>query len=122
MQAILHARTNTYAILVSATGGLVATATFPTGGTGLKWVIAWIDRRSEPGRTLVAIEGANSYGSGLTHAPRAMELNICHMRPPRRVTHASHRKSDDIDAQLAARTVPDEQVEALWIQGNCKVV
>lgn len=45
-----HARTNTYAILMAATGDLVDTATFPTSPPGLKRAIAWIDRRSEPGQ------------------------------------------------------------------------
>lgn len=108
-----HARTNTYAILAAATGGLVDTATFPTSPPGLKRAIAWIDRRSEPGRTLVAIEGTNSYGAGLAHALRATELDICEVHPPRRASRAGRGKSDDIDALAAARTVLGEQVEAL---------
>ncbi|MDQ0093056.1 IS110 family transposase [Paeniglutamicibacter psychrophenolicus] len=108
-----HARTNTYAILVAATGSLVDTATFPTSGPGLKRAIAWIDRRSEPGRTLVAIEGTNSYGAGLTRALRTTELDLCEVRPPRRTSRAGRGKSDDIDALAAARTVLGDQVEAL---------
>lgn len=108
-----HARTNTYAILTAATGYLVDTATFPTSPPGLKRAITWIDRRSEPGRTLVAIEGTNSYGAGLTRALRATELDICEVRPPRRISRAGHGKSDDIDALVAARTVLSEDVAAL---------
>ncbi len=108
-----HARTNTYAILVAATGQVMDTATFPTSPPGLKRAIAWIDRRSEPGKTLVAIEGTNSYGSGLTRALRATELDLCEVRPPRRASRAGRGKSDDIDALAAARTVLGEQVEAL---------
>lgn len=108
-----HARTNTYAILVSATGEVVDTATFPTSPPGLKRAAAWIDRRREPGRTLVAIEGTNSYGAGLTRALRATELDLCEVRPPRRTSRAGRGKSDDIDALAAARTVLGEQVKAL---------
>ena len=108
-----HARTNTYAILVAATGQVVDTATFPTSGPGLKRAIAWIDRRSEQGKTLVAIEGTNSYGAGLTRALRTTELDVCEVRPPRRTSRAGRGKSDDIDALMAARTVLGEEVEAL---------
>ncbi len=108
-----HARTNTYAILAAATGQVMDTATFPTSPPGLKRAIAWIDRRSEPGKTLVAIEGTNSYGSGLTRALRATALDICEVRPPRRTSRAGRGKSDDIDALAAARTVLGEQISAL---------
>lgn len=108
-----HARTNTYAILVAATGQVVDTSTFPTSPPGPRRAIAWIDRRSEPGKTLVAIEGANSYGSGLAHALRSTELDVCEVHPPRRATRAGRGKSDDIDALAAARTVLAEQVGAL---------
>ena len=78
-----HALTNTYAILVAATGQVTDPATFPTSGPGIKRAIAWIDRRSEPGRTLASIEGTNPYGAGLTRALRATELGLCEVRPPR---------------------------------------
>ena len=89
-----HARTTTYAILVAASGQVMDTATFPTSPPGLKRAIAWIDRRSLPGEALVAIEGTNSYGSGLTRALRATELDICEVRPPRRISRAGRGKSD----------------------------
>lgn len=87
-----HARTNTYAILVAATGQITDTATFPTRVPGLTRAIAWIDRRSDPGKTLVAIEGTNSYGSGLTRFLRSTELDLCEVRPPRRGLACRSRK------------------------------
>jgi transposase len=108
-----HARTNTYAVVAAATGIVMDTATFPTSPPGLARAIAWIDRRSEPGRTLVAIEGANSYGSTLTRALRTTTLEVCEVRPPRRTSRAGKGKSDDIDAMAAARTVLAEDVSAL---------
>lgn len=108
-----HARTNTYAILAAISGHVVDTAMFPTSPPGLKRAIDWIDRRSEPGKTLVAIDGTNSYGSGPTRALRATNLDICEVRLPRRTSRAGHGKSDDIDALAAARTVLGEQVSAL---------
>lgn len=108
-----HARTNTYVLVTAATGQVVDGATFPTSPPGLKRAIDWIDRRSEPGKTLVSIEGTNSYGAGLTRALRATDLGVCEVRPPRRVSRAGRGKSDDIDALAAAHAVLGEQVEAL---------
>ncbi|ASN39190.1 IS110 family transposase [Arthrobacter sp. 7749] len=116
-----YARTNTYAILTAATGQFLDTATFPSSPPGLKRATAWNDRLSAPGKTLVAIEGTNSYGSGLTRVLRATELDLCKVRPPRRASRAGRGKFDDIDALAAARTVLGEQVEVLWVpraEGN----
>jgi len=103
-----HARTNTYAILAAVSGHVIDISTFSTSPPGLKSAIAWIDRRSEPGKTLMAIEGTNSYGARLTRAPRATDLDICEVRPPRRTSRAGHGKADDIDALSAARTMLGE--------------
>lgn len=98
-----HARTNTYAILAAISGHVIDTATFPTSPPGLKRAIAWIHRRSEPGKTLVAIEGTNSYGSGLTRALRATDLDLCEVRPPRRTwgSRTIPRKSSAKDQPIA---------------------
>ena len=108
-----HARTNTYALLEAASGRVVDTATFPTSPPGLARAITWIDRRRTPGRTLVAIEGTNSYGASLTRALAATDLEVCEVHPPRRASRAGRGKSDDIDALAAARTVLAEDVSAL---------
>lgn len=108
-----HARTNTYALLQAASGLVMDTATFPTSPPGLARAITWIDRRSAPGKTLVAIEGTNSYGATLTRALAATDLEVCEVRPPRRASRAGRGKSDDIDALTAARTVLAEEVSAL---------
>jgi hypothetical protein len=93
-----HARTNTYALLEAASGLVMDTATFPTSPPELARAIAWIDRRRVPGRTLVAIEGTNSYGATLTRALAGTDLEVCEVRPPRRASRAGRGTSDDIDA------------------------
>lgn len=108
-----HARTHTYALLQAASGLVMDTATFPASPTGLTRAIAWIDRRRAPGRTLLAIEGTNSYGATLTRALAATDLEVCEVRPPRRASRAGRGKSDDIDALAAARTVLAQDVSAL---------
>ncbi len=108
-----HSRTNTYAILAAASGFVMATATFPTSPPGLARAIDWINRRSETGRTLVAIEGTNSYGATLTRSLQETDLDVCEVPPPRRTSRAGRGKSDDIDAVAAARTVLAEDIGAL---------
>ena len=110
-----HARTNTYAILAAATGQVMDTATFPTSPPGLKRAIAWIDRRSDPGKTLVAIEGANSYGSGLTRALRATALDICEVRPPRRTSRAGRGKSTALTHLLLLARCSGNRSQPCWI-------
>ncbi|WP_427017522.1 MFS transporter [Pseudarthrobacter sp. P1] len=59
-----HAKTHTYAILVSATGQVADTATFPTSPPGILRATAWMNRRAGEGQVLVSVEGASSYGAG----------------------------------------------------------
>ena len=42
-----HARTHTLAVLVAATGELVATEQFPTTDAGMDRAIAWAARRTD---------------------------------------------------------------------------
>lgn len=99
-----HARTHTYVVLDTRTGGVVDTATFPTSPPGLARALAWIDRRASAGR-LVAVEGTSSYGASLTEALQRADIPVIEARPPRRVDRGSRGKSDPIDAEAAARAV-----------------
>lgn len=107
-----HACTSTYAMPTATSGSLKDTATFPTSPPGLARSIAWIGRRRWPGRMLVAIEGTISDGASLTHALSVTDLDVCELRPPRRISRVGWGKSDDIDTVTAARTVPAEDVSA----------
>ncbi|MNW24708.1 hypothetical protein D3C74_14350 [compost metagenome] len=108
-----HAQTHTYAIVAAGTDPVVDTATFPKIPPGLKRAIACVDRRSETGKTSVAIEGTNSYASWLTRALRNAQLDVFEVCPPRRTSRAGRGKSDDIDALAAARSVLGEQLPVL---------
>ena len=59
-----HARTNTYAILVAATGEVVDISTFPTSPPGLKRAIAWIDRCSPDNAPTVGLGHRRQGGQG----------------------------------------------------------
>lgn len=98
-----HSKTHTYAVVDTATGRTQDTATFPTSPAGLSRALAWTERRAS-GTTLVAMEGAGSYGANLARAATAAGLDVADVRPPRRAARAGRGKSDVIDAEAAART------------------
>jgi len=100
-----HARTHTYAVMASTTGQVTDTATFPVNPPGIIRAVTWIGRRTNAGRTLVSVEGASSYGAGLTRALQDAGVEVCDVRPPRRLARAGTGKSDEIDAAAAARAV-----------------
>ena len=100
-----HARTHTYAVMASVTGQVTDTATFPTSPPGIARALTWLGRRSPAGRTLVAVEGASSYGAGLTRALETAGVDVCDVKRPRRASRAGSGKSDEIDAAAAARAV-----------------
>ncbi|KAA0973074.1 IS110 family transposase [Paeniglutamicibacter gangotriensis] len=108
-----HAKTHTYAILASATGQVVDTATFPTSPPGIARATDWMNRRSGDGQVLVSVEGASSYGAGLTRTLRGAGISVCDVRPPRRTSRRAHGKSDAIDAVAAAQSVLGIEVASL---------
>lgn len=108
-----HAKTHTYAILASATGQVVDTATFPSCPPGIARATDWMNRRSGDGQVLVSVEGASSYGAGLTRALRGAGISVCDVRPPRRTSRRAQGKSDAIDAVAAAQSVLGIEVSSL---------
>ncbi|MGV0768710.1 IS110 family transposase [Mycobacterium syngnathidarum] len=99
-----HARTHTFCVIDSRTGAVIAGATFPNTRPGLSRALSWIRRHSPTMNGLAAVEGASSYGTGVTAALEAAGIEVTEARPVGR-----HRdragKSDVIDAELAARSV-----------------
>lgn len=108
-----HARTHTYAVLSSATGQVADTATFPTSPPGIGRALTWIGRQTTGESVLVSIEGASSYGAGLTRALLSAGIDACDVRPPRRASRTGKGKSDVIDAVAAARTVLGSDLQCL---------
>lgn len=99
-----HAKTHTYVILDTRTGGIIDTATFPTSSAGVARALARIDHRTSASR-LAAVEGTSSYGASLTEALHQAGISVVEARPPRRADRGARGKSDPIDAEAAARAV-----------------
>lgn len=76
------------------------------GSPAPDWFIGWLDQKLvrvpvSPGRIVIALEGARSYGIGLARALSAAGLAIVEIeRPTRRDRRRG--KSDSLDAHLAA--------------------
>jgi len=97
-----HTDTHTLAIL-SATGGIVHTATFSADQRGYDELIATL--RDAGNVALVGVEGTNSYGAGLARALTAAGYAVKEVLRPTRRVRRMHGKSDAIDAVEAARSL-----------------
>ena len=99
-----HAKSNTYAACRTSTGQVLAARAYANTPAGIDRAINWIQRQCA-GRALVAVEGAGSYGAMLTRALGQAGVAVCDVRPPKRAQRARDGKSDELDAQAAARGV-----------------
>ncbi|WP_328520568.1 IS110 family transposase [Kribbella sp. NBC_00359] len=99
-----HARTNTFALLETRSGVVLATETFPTSAAGNRRATQWVLRNSE-GSVLAAVEGTSSYGAGISQALQDEGVDVVEVRPLAHASRAHTGKSDPIDAEAAARHV-----------------
>lgn len=101
-----HARTHTLAVLDARTGARVDTQTFPTTPAGLSRAVAWAGRRSSGlADVLVVIEGVGSYGARLSRAAHDAGYRVVEPFPTPARERRMRGKSDEIDAELIARSV-----------------
>ncbi|MFC5264312.1 IS110 family transposase [Kribbella qitaiheensis] len=101
-----HARNHTLAILVAATGALVASEQFPATATGLNRAVAWVARRT--GGDLAAlwvIEGVASYGARLARVATHAGYKVVEAAQMDARTHRGSGKSDPLDARRIAAAV-----------------
>lgn len=105
-----HARTHTLVVL-DAAGVRLKADTFPTSAQGLARAEAWI-KRTAGGQVLVAMEGTGSYGALFADLLTRGGITVVETKPPRRASRRGG-KSDDIDAEAAARFALAMPVERL---------
>lgn len=109
-----HARTHTLAVLVAATGELLATERFPTTGTGMDRATAWAARRT--GGDLAAlwvIEGIATYGARLASAVTRAGYEVVEAARMDARGHRGTGKSDPLDARRIAAAVLSLEPEQL---------
>lgn len=108
-----HARTHSFAILVAATGELLATEQFPATTSGLTRAIAWAGRRTGGDlATLWVIEGVATYGARLASAAGQAGYEVVEAARMNARAHRGAGKSDPLDARrIAAAVLPLEAVD-----------
>ncbi len=90
------------AAVVDATGRLVAHTTVPADAFGHRRILAF-GRTQAAGRRVWAIEGTGSFGSGLTTMLLEQGEWVVEIDRPARPARRSGAKSDELDAERAAR-------------------
>lgn len=101
-----NARNHALAILVAATGELLAAEQFPATNAGMDRAIAWVARRTSGDlATLWVIEGIGTYGARLAH--NATDARYQVVEAPRMNARANRGvgKSDPLDARRIATAV-----------------
>jgi transposase len=93
------------AALLSAVGGLVATASFAATAAGYRALLTWA-RGHGPVRT-AGVEGTGSYGVALARHLRRAGVPVIEVNRPDRAARRRRGKTDTVDAEAAARAVLD---------------
>jgi hypothetical protein len=93
-----HKHTHTAAVVVAATGAMVAQVTVAAGYRQLLKLAG-----EQPGRRVWAIEGTGGDGAGLTRFLAAHQEQVVELDRPKRAARRHGAKSDPIDATRAAR-------------------
>jgi transposase len=91
------------AVALDPLGRPLGTRAVPTTPGGYAALAAWAHGLGELER--VGIEGANSYGAGLTRWLRARGVPVLEVAHPARRVRDRRGKSDPVDAEAAARAV-----------------
>jgi len=106
-----HARTNTYAVVETASGQLLGCEQFPTTPPGIARALSWAGRLTGgDAATLWSVEGVATYGARLARAAADSGYEV--VEAPRMNAKARHGvgKSDPLDARaIAAAVLPLEE-------------
>lgn len=109
-----HAKTHTLAVLDARTGARTDIQTFPTTPAGLSRAVAWIGRRTSGlADVLIVIEGVGSYGARLARECQDAGYRVVESFPTPSRERRGRGKSDEIDAELIARSVLGVDVDKL---------
>lgn len=97
-----HRDTITAAVVSADTGAVLARRTTGTERMNYRHALKWAKSQA-PGRRAWAVEGAGSYGAGLTTYLQSQGESVFEIDRPVRLGRRDGAKSDDIDAVRAAR-------------------
>ncbi len=100
-----HAATHTFALVVAATGALLAHAEFPTSPAGLSRAQSWLQQRVSDRATLIVVEGTGSFGAIVTERLQRAGLSVVEAARMPAVDRRGIGKNDELDATRIARAV-----------------
>jgi transposase len=99
-----HRDQHTLVVVAAGTGALLAERLVRADGGGYRDAVVFADRFAV-GRRVWAVEGANSYGAGLTRVLVGCGEAVVEAGRPPRVQRRLHGKNDSLDALLATRAL-----------------
>jgi transposase len=96
-----HKHTHTAAVVVAATGVVIAQVTVPATPAGYQQLLQLASQ--QPGQRVWAIESTGGYGAGLTRFLQAHAEQVVELDRPKRAARRHGAESDPLDAARAAR-------------------
>lgn len=91
------------AAVLDTAGRLLGVATFPANDAGYEALHGWVEEHGE--LFGVGVEGCGSYGAGLARDLRGRGVKVVEVCRPNRQLRRRRGKSDEVDAEAAARAV-----------------
>ena len=95
----------------SVTMGRLGAGSFPATGSGYSELLSWLETFGTVDR--VGIEGTSTYGAGLARLLSEAGVTVIEVNRPDRSGRRTRGKSDDLDAEAAARSVLSGQATAV---------
>ena len=99
------------AAVVTAVGGVLGTAEFPTTAAGYRLLVGWM--RSFGELDQVGVEGTGTYGVSLARHLRTEQVPVVEVMRPNRQVRRRYGKTDVVDAIAAARAVLSGEANAV---------
>jgi len=100
-----HSAAHTFALVVAATGALLAHAEFPTSPAGLSRAQSWLQQRVSERATLIVVEGTGSFGAIVTERLQRAGLSVVEAARMPASDRRGIGKNDELDATRIARAV-----------------
>lgn len=100
-----------HAAVIDEHGQLLGDHEFGTDATGQVQLLAWL--RSHGDVTAVGVEGTGFYGAALTKHLSAAGVRVLEVNRPNRAARRADGKSDQLDAEQAARAVLAQTARAI---------
>lgn len=98
------------AAVLTAVGGVLGTAEFPTTTAGYRRLLAWMLSFGQLDQ--VGVEGTGTYGVSLARHLRSQGVTVIEVMRPNRQVRRRHGKTDVVDAIAAARAVLSGEADA----------